>query len=300
MPVNASRRTLPWPLALCLLAVSPLGCGGDKADPDAAAKLERDLKEAETRLRNNKTKDAETIYMRVLEKHPDNADALAGLGKVRWEQKKLDQAETMLSKAAATKTDDAELHATLGQIYAQQDKHTEAAEAFGKAFTIDAENGDYGLSYGRELKLTKQYDKAEEVLRKVAEIDPMARFVHTELGDVLRETDRLDDALKTYMKAQSTYQSDKMARAGAAYVYEAKGDIKHALDEWSAYIRMDCCSEFSNDVAKKKMMELDPSLGEGGAAADGEAPPAADGADMKAPAEGDAGAGEPAEPDQAG
>jgi tetratricopeptide (TPR) repeat protein len=285
------RRTLLWPLALCLLAASPLACGGEKEDPDAEAKLARDLKEAETRLRNNKTKDAEKIFVRVLEKHPDNADALAGLGKVRWEQKKLDEAETMLTKAAATKTDDAELHNALGQIFAQQDKHAEAAEAFGKAFAIEGENGDYGLAYGRELKLTKQYDKAEEVLRKVAEIDPMARFVHTELGDVLRETDRLDDALKTYMKAQSTYQSDKMARAGAAYVYEAKGDIKHAIDEWSAYIRMDCCSEFSNDVAKKKVMELDPTL-EGGAPAEAGAPPAdppsPDGGDAKAPADEDA------------
>lgn len=278
------RRTLRWPLALCLLAGAPASCGGEKEDPDAAAKLERDLKEADTRLRNNKTKDAEKIFERVLEKYPDNADALAGLGKVRWEQKKLDEAESMLSKAATSKTEDAELHATLGQIYAQQEKHAEAAEAFGKAFALDGENGDYGLSYGRELKLTKQYDKAEEVLRKVAEIDPMARFVHTELGDVLRETDRLDDALKTYMKAQSTYQSDKMARAGAAFVYEAKGDLKHAVDEWSAYIRMDCCSEYSNNVAKKKVMELDPSIGaaEGGAAEGGAAA-----ADEKADAEAD-------------
>jgi predicted negative regulator of RcsB-dependent stress response len=102
----------------------------------------------------------------------------------------------------------------------------------------------------------------------------MARFVHTELGDVLRQTDRLDEALKTYMKAQSTYQSDKMARAGAAMVYEEKGDVRHALDEWSAYIRMDCCSEYSNDVAKKKVMELgllegqaDNGAGEAGDAA---------------------------------
>jgi hypothetical protein len=58
------------------------------------------------------------------------------------------------------------------------------------------------------------------------------------------------------MKAQNTYASDRMARAGAALVYESKGDIKHALDEWSAYIRMDCCSEYSNTVAKQKIQQL--------------------------------------------
>lgn len=280
-------RTVRWPFALFLLAAPSIGCGEKKEDPDAAAKIARELEEAQTRLRNDKVKDAEKLFSRVLEQQPDNADAIAGMGRVRWEQKKLDEAESFLAKAAATKTDDADLHATLGAVYAQKGKHEEAAEAYGVAFTLDAEKGDYGLAYGRELKLTKQYDKAEEVLRKVAEIDPMARFVHTELADVLRETDRLDEALKTYMKAQSTYQSDKMARAGAAFVYEAKGDNKHALDEWSAYIRMDCCSEYSNDVAKKKMVELEvaPDAGEAADAGD-----AGEGGDA-APAEADETAG---------
>ena len=79
------------------------------------------------------------------------------------------------------------------------------------------------------------------------------------------------------MKAQSTYGSDKMARAGAAFVYEDKEDIKHALDEWSAYIQRDCCSDYSRTVAQKKIMELKaeapPEEGEGGAApAEGETP----------------------------
>jgi hypothetical protein len=39
-------------------------------------------------------------------------------------------------------------------------------------------------------------------------------------------------------------------------VYEAKGDVQHALDEWSAYVRMDCCSPYSVDVAKVKILEL--------------------------------------------
>ena len=91
---------------------------------------------------------------------------------------------------------------------------------------------------------------------KVAELDPRAPSVNTELGDALREQDKLDDALKHYMKAQNVNRSDKRAHAGAAMVYEKKGDNKHALDEWSSYIQMDCCSDFSKTVAQKKIESL--------------------------------------------
>ena len=261
--------------ALLLSAALVTGCADKKEDAYTDDKLAHDIQEADARVRNHKLEDAEKIYDRVLENRPDNPDAIGGLGRVRWEQKKLDEAAQLLSKAAAAKEKDADLYATLGAVYAQQEKHAEAADAYGKAWALDGENSDYGLAYGKHLKETEQYPEAEKVLREVAELDPEVRFVHTELADVLRETGRTDEALKMYMKAQNTYRSDRMARAGAALVYETKGDIQHALDEWSAYIRMDCCSDYSKNVARKKVMELGPDdvelppLEEG--AADGEA-----------------------------
>jgi tetratricopeptide (TPR) repeat protein len=80
--------------------------------------------------------------------------------------------------------------------------------------------------------------------------------VYTELGDVLREQGKLDEALKTYMKALIEHPGDKTAHAGAAHVYELQNNRPKAIDEWSTYIRMDCCSEFSNNVAKKHMKAL--------------------------------------------
>jgi hypothetical protein len=65
-----------------------------------------------------------------------------------------------------------------------------------------------------------------------------------------------------------------MARAGAAFIYEAKGENALALNEWSAYIRMDCCSPYSNDVAKKKIMELQVVIPKMEGQTPAEAPPA--------------------------
>lgn len=256
-------RLVPALLA-ALLLVPACDRGTKELTPEeAAAKQKSDLEEAATRIRNNKLDDAERIYTRILEEQPGHAEAIAGLGKVRFEQKKYGEAETLLVDAIAKKGDDPDMHFMLGHSRQLDGRPAEAAEAFGKAFEMDPENSDYGLYYGRELKKAGKLDEAEQVLRAVAELDPKAQFVFTELGDVLREKKQLDESLRTYMKAQTTYPSNKEAFAGAALVYEAKGDNAHALDEWSTYIRMDCCSEFSKTVAQKKIETLEVDHGDG-------------------------------------
>ena len=126
----------------------------------------------------------------------------------------------------------------MGELHALSERHKEAAESYGKAWTLNSENSEFGLPYGRELERIEKYAEAEKVLRDVADLDPQAITadgvgVHTILADALRGQKKLDDALRMYMKAQTTYGSDKMARAGAAFVYEDKSDFKHALDEWA-------------------------------------------------------------------
>ncbi|MCA9649941.1 MAG: tetratricopeptide repeat protein [Myxococcales bacterium] len=274
------------PVLLAALMLVP-GCDNKKelTPEEIAAKLESDLEEAAARVRNNKLEDAEKIYLRVLETHPDHPKAVGGLGRVRLEEKKYEEAETLLAKAVAATPDDARLMYALGTSRMMQGKHAEAAEAYGQAFAADPENSEFGLSYGRQLKEAGSFAKAEEVLREVAELDPKAQFVFTELGDALRGQSKNEEALRTYMKAQNTYRSDKMAHAGAALTYELLGDNKHAADEWAAYITMDCCSDFSKTVAQKKIVTLE--AGDGAAAEGGEAP-------------GDEAAPEGAEQDQAG
>ena len=260
-------------LALVMASMFPFGCDRTpKEDPaDAQAKLQSDLKAAAAFTRNNKPKNAEKLYADILAKQPDEPQALAGLARLRLSADKVDEALSMVDKSIAGAGEDAAVHSLRGEILAKKGDHAEAAAAFGKAFTLAPEKSEYGLPYGVQLKLAKKYDDAEKVLRQVAELDPMAQFVYTELGDVMRAQDRLDDALKTYMKALSMWASDKMAHAGAAQVYEAKGDIRHALDEWSTYVRMDCCSPYSVDVAKKRILALQAaSNGEDGG--DGAAP----------------------------
>jgi tetratricopeptide (TPR) repeat protein len=247
----------PFVLAI-LLASSVSACKSDPPpDPvEEAAKRKRDLESARIRLRDGKVGEAEALFQSVLAGEPQNPLALHGLGRVHLERKAYPEACDLIAKAIAADPAPAEFHASLGDCNFYQEKHAEAAAAYGQAFKLAPDDGDIGLKHGRALRAIKKLDEAEAVLRQVAEVDRKTRFVLGELGDVLREQGRLDEALTTYMKAQIENPDDKMSYAGAALAYEAKGDPKHALDQWSTFIRMDCCSEYSKNVAREKMISL--------------------------------------------
>lgn len=257
-------------IALSGLLLLP-ACEQEKqVDPAAAAEsMKKRLGAARAFLKEDKFEEARAIYKGVLAGDPNHAESLWGMGRLAYEDNNYDKAIELLEKAVAGAPDNAEFQATLGEVALNHKKFDRSAAAYGKAFELEEGNGDYGIGQAKALKELKKWEEAAKVLKLVAENDEQAEFVYTELGEVLLEQGKQDEALRTYMKAQTVHPSDKKARAGAALVYEAKGDIKHALDEWSAYIRMDCCSDYSKNVARKKMLTLKQAP-EGGDASGGE------------------------------
>ena len=47
-----------------------------------------------------------------------------------------------------------------------------------------------------------------------------------------------------------------LARVGATAVYEKRGEWTEAINELSEYVRMDCCTHYSDNVIKPKLDEL--------------------------------------------
>lgn len=252
-------------VALAALLTAPVvGCDNPRepTQEEKDAKFARELEDADARIRNNKMAEAKKILTRLLEERPDDAKATALLGKAHYASGDYKEAEGLLKKAVTATPKDHEMQYVLGETLRYTDRFGEAADAYRKAFELDSENSDYGLSLGIALLKSDKPADAEKVLSEVLDIDPKAQDgaktgANTFLGDAFRAQGKLDDALRSYMKAQTINQSDKMAFAGAAFVYEDKKDVKHALDQWSAYIQRDCCSNYSKTVAQKKITELE-------------------------------------------
>lgn len=260
--MNIKSRVLP----LVLAALTLSACAPDKEmTAEEIAKISADkVKEGLAKIASDQEDLAKADFEWVLEKDPENAGAHGGMAQIYLKKDDPAKALPHAEKAAAGAPDDPKAQATLGEVLAKSDKHAEAAAAYAKAWSIDPDDSRWGHAQGKALLKTKNFAEAETVLRKVGEEDEQIQYVWTDLGDALREQGKHDEALRMYMKAQNTYQSDKGAFAGAAQVYEAKGETSKAIDQLSRYIQRDCCSTYSDEWAKPKLAELKAKENAGG------------------------------------
>ncbi len=84
---------------------------------------------------------AEAVYLRVLEREPENVVALNNLATLQAEQGKLDDAEKNARKANRLTRDNAQLMDTLGWILYQQKRYSEATELLVRATQIAPSSG---------------------------------------------------------------------------------------------------------------------------------------------------------------
>lgn len=214
------------------------------------------VEQATALVTKNELTEAAALYDKALKAAPDHADAAAGLARVHLAQDNPKEAARLFAIATPHLEDDAGLWRDLGDTRARLKQYAESVTAYAKAHTLAPDDLDIALAHGRAVRLSGKPEDAIALLEAVADADPKAKYVYTELGDAQREAGKLDAALKSYMRGQAQYRSDKEALAGAALVYEAKGDKTRAIDQWSSYVRMDCCSTFAQDVALEKIKAL--------------------------------------------
>ena len=207
----------------------------DAAANGAAISVLQVLGSAAERHQTGALEDAEKGYHTVLAVEPENTDALQLLGVLRHQQGdsneaihlikkalkrapdnpqchhnlasvfnaigRLDEAEKHFREAIALDPDEAEFHANLGVVLGQKDRDEEAIECFEKALRADPK----WLSANRELGgiwLRRQiYHRAEPYLRACLECTPEDPLVTSDLGFVLQQLGRLDEAEEMFLKA---------------------------------------------------------------------------------------------------
>jgi Flp pilus assembly protein TadD len=115
---------------------------------------------------------AETNYLHVLERDPNNVVVLGNLAAIEVEEGKLDDAETHLKAALALKPDDSYNLSRLGYLKFQQEKYDDALDALGRAAKLDPQNPEIQNYLGVTLSHKGLRVQAETALRKAIQIDP--------------------------------------------------------------------------------------------------------------------------------
>ncbi len=125
------------------------------------------------RHNEGKLREAENIYRKILEKEPNNADALHLMGLIAHQEGKYEEAVRNISRAIELKPGCAFYYGNLGMTYDELGKEKESAENFKKALEINPKyNKAYLANYnlgvyfkdkGKVMDALEYYDRAIEL-----------------------------------------------------------------------------------------------------------------------------------------
>jgi tetratricopeptide (TPR) repeat protein len=171
---------------------------------------------------------ANTLYVQVLQREPQNRDGLLGAAAVAVKQQRFEAArqsylqllildpkdslaraglssvdadardESQLKSMLREQPQAAHLYFALGALYANQNRWAEAQQAYFSAFSGDSSHADYAYNLAVSLDRLGQYKAASGYYQKALQLAETRRggFVATELQTRIDQIARLPETVK--------------------------------------------------------------------------------------------------------
>ncbi len=268
------RRSSPFSLVAILLAVYLIsGCGGGPPSEAPSPDPEEETGEAEREMdtpgavifdatvaaQNSQFETAATMLEGLLEREPENIEALRLLARVYAADGKTSASSSAWGKVASLDPSDPDASYEAGSVLANKEKWNEvrtkmiSTETYGKAdkrhylllgqadlelgYTGEAEKyllkaGDVELAGALLGKLYYRRGKtelAEQAFRKTLEKNSRNYTANLHLGYINYSRDRKEAALKYYRKAHRTEPNDPLALLSMASLLEKMGNRGDAI-----------------------------------------------------------------------
>jgi tetratricopeptide (TPR) repeat protein len=206
----------------------------DPADGRAAAAFaQAALRRARVESNGGYTHRAEQVLKAVLDREPDNYNALKLLGAVYMSQHRFRAAIGVATRAMRVHPEDAWNYGVIGDAHLELGEYDEAFNAFDTMVQHRPDAAAYGrIAYAQELQ--GHLGAAIASMRMAAEAtgaqDPESLAWHyAQIGNLLLQTHDVDGAAREFARADHTFPGHPFAAAGTARVAAARGQFDRAL-----------------------------------------------------------------------
>lgn len=207
-------------------------------------------------LEKGDLQEAEKAFQERLSTHPDETDALGGLGVVRQQQNRLADAEPLLARAVskggsgwkkALESVRYWLLIQRGRELQARGQTRQAQDALTQALRLDPKNTD-GLVAIADIEATAgQFEAASAHYRQVLAVQPAQVGAIRGLVNVLSQTGHADEALRLLDKLTPQQQAEfgdqgrlrALRATQQANLAEQRGDLNAALDARREAVRND-------------------------------------------------------------
>jgi tetratricopeptide (TPR) repeat protein len=139
-----------------------------------------------------------------------------------------------------------------GQMCEEEERYSDAEDAYRRAIALTPQFPEAYFNLGNVIRSLGRLETAQELYYTAAVQDPAMAAAWYNLGDVQEEQGRVKEAvasLRAAVEACSTYAD---AHFNLALCYEKLGQRQDAASHWSAYLKLDPNSQWS-EIARRHM-----------------------------------------------
>jgi len=188
-------------------------------------------------MREGKLTQAERLYLAVLDKVPEQFEALLGLGRLRLRRGNAAAALDLLQSAANVNPRSADAQLELGNALAARDRHEEAIAAFRGALALRPRDAGALAGLGVALQELRRLDEAIDAYRQALALNPRLAFAHNNLGTALGHLQRFDEAVEHFRLATIADPNLAQAFDNLATALRKLGRLEEAVAAYRQSIR---------------------------------------------------------------
>jgi tetratricopeptide (TPR) repeat protein len=191
-------------------------------DPEAGLWLSR-LYRAQ-----NRPDDAEKVLRNVLQKSPDDGDALEQLSQLLIDEGRSQEAISLLAQVADQFSSPA-VYDLLGDAYSQAKQYPKAEDAYKKAVDMDPEDPGHRHGLADTLLTENKYSDALEQYKKLAQLEPGTSENYLRMSQLYRQLGKFSDAESSLMRAKQLAPGNLEILDNEALLYEDQGRYDDAV-----------------------------------------------------------------------
>ncbi len=230
------------------------------------ASIATELSAAFEHHRAGRIKRASALYRKILNKAPDNPDALHLLGVIALSDRRPERAIRLIGRAVAVSPGSAEAYSNLGNAQHAAGRPAEACASYRRAIDLSpdfavahsnlgrvlCEEGDFAAAsrsceraveiapdlpeahnnLGNALRGLGRSEAAEAAFRRALQFQPHNAAFHANLGNLLGDLRRFEDAQACYRRAIEIDPALAVAHYGLAGCQRSLGDLAAAMENY--------------------------------------------------------------------
>ena len=171
------------------------------------------------------------VYHQILVLNPDSAEADMLAGEALDEMKDNEGSTKMFRAAVQANPKEPNVHFGLGYLLWTQKQYPEAAKEFQAELANDPNHAQSMLYLADANLQMNQTASVEPLLRKVIDLNPSFPLAHLDLGIILANTDRNNDALHEFLLSEKLDPNDVNVHWRLGRLYRTMGKKQEAIAE---------------------------------------------------------------------